>query len=110
MSLIKRLDDIEYQRWWQLHLRAAKSEKLDPVEQKEYDSGLELLDREEKAQFELSDLTVLRRLRGEIEQLRAIHSQLLAKSARLDEQIIVLENAYRSLTGYELAGTSCASP
>jgi hypothetical protein len=42
--------------------------------------------------------------------LRTMHVQLLAKSARLDEHIAVLEHAYCSLTGYELASETHASP
>lgn len=104
------MDDTKYRRWWQLHLRVAKGETLEPAEQAEYDAGLEVLDQEEEEQFELESVTMLRSLRAQVEQLRAIHGQLLAKSARLDERIAALEKAYRSLTGYELAGEPHASP
>ena len=104
------MDEEEYQRWWQLHLRVARGETLDPAEEAEYNAGLETLDQEEKAQFDQNGLTRLRRLRAQVEQLRATHSQLLAKSARLDEQIAALEGAYRSLTGHELVGEPHASP
>ncbi len=98
------MDETTYQQWWRLHLRVARGEKLDAAEQAAYESGLEVLDQEEKEQFAPNGLAMLRRLRAQIEQLQAIHTQLLAKSARLDEQIITLESAYQSLTGYELAG------
>jgi ribosomal protein L11 methylase PrmA len=98
-----------YRRWWQLHLRVAKGETLDPTEQVEYEAGLKALDQEEEEQFEQHNVLNLRRLRAQIEQLRLVHSQLLARSARLDEQIAALEEAYRSLTGYELAGEPYAS-
>ena len=104
------MDEKEYQRWWQLHLRVARGETLDPAEEAEYNAGLETLDQEEKAQFDQNGLTRLRRLRAQVEQTRATHSQLLAKSARLDEQIAALEGAYQSLTGYELVGEPHASP
>ncbi len=39
------MDDATYQRWWQLHLRVAKGEELDPSEQMVYDSGLKVLDQ-----------------------------------------------------------------
>jgi len=103
------MENEAYRRWWKLHLRVARGEALDPAEQVEYEAGLEALDQEEKEQFEQHNLLDLRRLRAQIEQLRLIHSQLLAKSARLDEQVAALEEAYRSLTGYELAGEPHAS-
>lgn len=64
------MDEKEYHQWWQLHLRAAKGETLDPVEQAEYAAGLEKLDQEEKTQFEQSDLARLRRLRTQVEKMR----------------------------------------
>ena len=104
------MDEAQYCRWWQLHLRVARGETLDPAEQVEYDAGLEALDREEQEQFKTDDLTRLRRLRTQVDQLRKTHDQLLAKSARLDEQIAALEKAYRSLTGFELASQPYAAP
>ena len=103
------MDETQYQRWWQWHLRVARGERLDPAEQAEYEAGLDLLDQQEKDQFEPDNLTMLRRVRAQVEQLRAVQAQLLAKSARLDERIAALEEAYRALTGYELASEPHAS-
>lgn len=97
------MDDVRYQRWWQLHVRVARGETLNPVERAEYEAGLEALDREEKEQLRPGNVTTLRKLRAQVEQLRRVHAELLAKSARLDERIMALERAYRALTGYELA-------
>lgn len=103
------MNDARYRRWWQLHLRAARGEMLNPAERAEYEAGLEVLDQEEKEQLKPESVTTLRRLRARVEQLRRVHAELLSKSARLDEQIIALERAYRALTGYELASEPYAS-
>lgn len=80
------MDEKQYRRWWQLHLRVARGEALGPAERAEYEVGLEVLDQEEKIHFEQNDLAKLRRLRAQVDQLRMVHSQLLAKSARLDKK------------------------
>jgi hypothetical protein len=103
------MDDATYRYWWQLHLRVARGETLNPAEQAEYEAGLEVLDQEEKGQVKPESVTALRRLRARVEQLRRVHAELLAKSVRLDEQIIALERGYRALTGYELASEPYAS-
>ncbi|HIQ04146.1 MAG TPA: hypothetical protein EYH31_00450 [Anaerolineae bacterium] len=103
------MDNARYQRWWRLHLRVARGETLNAAERAEYEAGLEALDEEEKEQLQPGSVTMLRRLRAQVEQLRRAHAELLAKSARLDEQIAALERAYRALTGYELAGEPHAS-
>ena len=103
------MENARYQRWWQLHLRVARGETLNPAERAEYEAGLAVLDREEEEQFKPGSVTTLRKLRAQVEQLRRVHAELLAKSARLDEQIIALERAYRALTGYELASEPYAS-
>lgn len=102
------MDEATYQGWWQLHRRVAKGETLGPSEQTEYIAGREVLDREEEGQFESRDLRLLRQARAQIGRLRTTHVHLLAQSARLDERIVTLENAYSSVTGYELAGETRA--
>jgi len=37
------MDDAKYRRWWQLHLRVARGETLNPAEQAEYARGLKCL-------------------------------------------------------------------
>ncbi len=103
------MEDTIYRRWWQLHLRVAKGERLDPTEQKEYDAGLEAFDREEKGQFQPNGLAMLRRLRAQVAQRQETHARLLAQSHQLDQQILALENAYHAMTGYELAVETDAS-
>ncbi len=103
------MDDKIYERWWRLHLRVAKGEELNPTEQSTYKAGLEMLDHEEKTQFESNGLTTLRRMRSQVKQLQEIHAQLMAKSARLDEKTIQLEKTYQAFTGYKLTSETYAS-
>lgn len=103
------MNNINYERWWQLHLRIAKGESLSPKEKAEYDTGLQVLDQEEKGQFNANGLSTLRRLRTQVKQLQATHLQLMEESIQLDQEIILLEKAYQSLTGYELAAGIYAS-
>lgn len=103
------MDEKTYQRWWQLHLRVAKDEKLNHLEQMEYDRGLQIFDSAEKQQIEPATAAMLRQLRAQIEQLRAENAQLQAGSARLDRRIRALEKAYMKQIGYEPAGSVYAA-
>ena len=96
------MDQTTYERWWQLHLKAARGGALDPTERALYEAGLATLDSEEQAQWADTDLALLRQLRAEVERLETTHAQLQARSQRLDRQIWTLEGAYMSLTGLEL--------
>ena len=103
------MDQTTYERWWQLHLRVAKGEELGAAEQAIYTAGVTDLDAEEgQTPGENSNLTLLRRLRTEVESLETTHAQLQAKSRRLDRQIWTLEGAYMALTGRELSGQGYA--
>lgn len=105
------MDQIAYQRWWQLHIRVARGESLGVDEQALYEAGLTELDIEEKRQWEDAGLELLRQLKAEVEGLEAAHAQLQARSQRLDRRIWTLEGAYMSLTGLELSSQShVASP
>ena len=83
-------------------MRVAKGEKLDTAEQAIYEAGVMDLDAEEKTQWKDSDLTMLRRLKSEVESLETTRAQFQARSHRLDRQIWTLEDAYMVLTGLEL--------
>jgi hypothetical protein len=87
------MDDKTYQRWWQLHVRAARGERLGPLEQMEYDRGLQAFDREERRELESGDTAALRQLRAQIEQRQTENARLRAKSVQLDKQIRTLERA-----------------
>ncbi len=105
------MDQTTYERWWQLHLQAARGAALGPTERAAYEAGLVALDSEEQAQWGDTDLALLRRLRTEVERLETTHAQLQARSQRLDRQIWTLEGAYMSLTGQQLSKQSyVASP
>ena len=89
------MDDVRYQRWWQLHLRVARGETLNPVERAEYEAGLETLDQEEKEQLQPESVTMLRKLRAQVEQLRHLLEQQIAELrktiAAQERYIAVLE-------------------
>jgi len=105
------MDQTTYERWWQLHLQAARGGTLNPTERDLYEAGLVALDSAEKTQWEEAELALLRQLKAEVERLEMLHAQLQAKSNRLDRQIWTLEGAYMSLTGLELSKqTYGASP
>ncbi len=103
------MDEKAYQRWWQLHVRVARNERLSRLEQMEYDRGVQVLDRAERQELESGDTAALRQLRAQIGQLQTENDQLQAKSARLDRQIRTLERAYTKQVGYELAGGAYAA-
>ena len=104
------MDQTTYERWWQLHLRVAKGEELDAAERVIYAAGLTELDAEEKTQWENGNLTMLRRLRAEVESLETAHAQLQVRSQHLNRQIWTLEGAYMALTGLELSSQGYAPP
>ena len=97
------MNEQTYNQWWKLHLRVSRGETLNPQEQRQYNAGIDALDNEEKAQFQVTGLNAIRQLRASIEKLQDFHTELMQKSNRLDEQIITLEKAYQQLTGYQLA-------
>lgn len=103
------MDEKTYKRWWQYHLRVARGETLTPAEQVEYEAGVKRLDQEEGEQLQTNGLAALRQARAQIEQLRIVNTQLLAKSAGLDRRIVALEKSYQALTGYPLL-TEHATP
>ena len=100
------MDQANYERWWQLHLRTAKGEILNDTEQTEYEAGTSALDLEEQTRGQDADLALLRKLKAEIARLEAAHAQLQTKNRRLEQQIWTLEGAYAVLTGLELGGQS----
>lgn len=103
------MDEQTYQRWWQLHVRVARDEKLSLVEQIEYDRGLQALDSAEKQNLESATAAALRQLRARIAQLQTENVQLQSKSTRLDRRIRALEKVYTKQVGYELVGNAYAA-
>jgi hypothetical protein len=103
------MDRGSYERWWQLHLRAARGEELDDTERAVLEAGLGELDAQETVQWGEADVTILRSQRAEVERLEAVHALLQARSNRLDRQIWMLEGAYMMLTGIELGGQGYAA-
>ena len=97
------MEQSTHERWWQLHVRTAKGEDLDPGERETYEAGLSDLDADEKKQMKNGDLLMLRRLKSEVENLETTNAQLQARTHRLDRQIWTLEGACMALMGLELS-------
>jgi len=94
-----------YEHWWQLHLKVAEGKELTATEQEEYNSGDEVLNREEEQQLHTGQsVSELIAMKTRIIELQILHSQLELKSTRLDARIAQLEQTYRKITGFELAG------
>lgn len=90
---------IEYEQWWQLHLRVATGETLGVEEERLYQAGLELLDREEATQICGTDVTLLRSLCERTQTLVQLQNSLLLQSDKLDERIEELERTYQLAIG-----------
>ena len=78
-----------YEQWWQLHLRVARGEKLDPAEQDRYEAGLREIDLPEISK---SNLPKLLQLRESLAELDSKCQDLRAKRATLEAEISTLES------------------
>lgn len=99
---------IEYEQWWQLHLRMAKGETLSDEEFSAYNSGLE---EQHLAENDINEDLVkqLQQLRGHLDELAEENSSLHRQQEQLDQKIATLESAYQSLTGQPLTSVSYAT-
>ncbi|HXG09934.1 MAG TPA: hypothetical protein VNK04_09110 [Gemmataceae bacterium] len=84
------MDQTTYQRWWALHLRVARGERLTAEEQAIYDAGCSEFDREELSKF---NLTALKRAREALAALKTEEAHLREQSERLEAEITRLESA-----------------
>lgn len=96
------MTELDYQQWWQYHIRVARGESLDAEEQALYQAGAEALDKEEAEQLQLATLANLRQLRQQIQQMTRTVQGLTQQSKQLDQQIAAAEQSYQQLTGYSL--------
>lgn len=99
---------VDYEQWWQYHMRAARGETLTIEEQAIYRAGIDALDREEAEQLQLASLKNLRQLRTQIQQLTQSLEQFTARHEQLNRKIAELEQTYQRLTGYSLVTDSHA--
>ncbi len=82
------MDPHTYQRWWALHLRAARCEDLTAVERAFYEAALKQLQQEEVLEDHSAGL---RDLRVAVAALQGEHAQLHAQREKLDAEIAALE-------------------
>ncbi|MEZ4869415.1 MAG: hypothetical protein R3C14_49285 [Caldilineaceae bacterium] len=96
------MTQVDYQQWWQYHIRVARGEALTVEEEAIYRAGIEALDREEAEQLQLASLTNLRQLRTKNQQLTQNLEQYTTRYEHLNHKITDLEQTYQRLTGYSL--------
>lgn len=96
------MTDVEYQQWWQYHIRIARGESLNDEEQALYLMGTDELDREEAERAQFASLANLRQLRNQVQLLTQNLAQLTKHSELLSSRIVTLEQTYQQLTGYPL--------
>lgn len=96
------MNELDFQTWWQLHLRVARGEALPEAEAILYRAGTESLDREETEYLQLASLQNLRQLRKQIQLLTQRLGQLTARNEQLSRKIATLEQTYQQLTGLSL--------
>jgi hypothetical protein len=82
------MDAAQYNAWWQLHLRAARGERLDPEEQATYEGGARQLDQTEAIS---GNLDRLRRARAAVAQAEAECADLRRRRDALDAEMAALE-------------------
>lgn len=82
------MDKATYQHWWQLHLRVARGNSLNPAEKSSYDDGRQELEREEH----FRETTDLKESREELLALEAEHAVLESQRKQLDAEISELES------------------
>ena len=95
------MSNLEYERWWSLHLRVAKGETLSAQEESDYATGLSQLDGETAA-TDGETISYLRTLRAAINRAMRLHTELTSRSADLDKKIAELEANYQRLSGQAL--------
>jgi len=90
-----------YQRWWQLHLRVARGERLSPAERAVYDAGRRELEDNET----LEPLQNAKQAREELRELEEQRRGLEQRRQELDAEIAAIESALapraRELLGAE---------
>lgn len=96
------MTQVEYQQWWQYHIRVARGETLTTEEDAIYRAGIDALDREEAEQLQLASLKNLRQLRAQIQQLTQNLEHFTTRHEQLNRKIADLEQTYQRLTGYSL--------
>ena len=77
------MSDLDYERWWALHLRVAKNEPLSQGEQADYETGLRQFE-ETSAAPDAPTLSYLRALRASITRAATHQAELAVRSRELD--------------------------
>jgi hypothetical protein len=89
------MDQLIYDRWWPLHLRATRGEPLSDEERQFYLSWLERLQLSESSYAELGEVEAARQKVGQLEQQQA---SLRARRDELAFEISAVEEALSQRT------------
>jgi hypothetical protein len=93
------IDQQIYQRWWNLHLRVARGDKLDSADHAFYESVRQHLEAEETLHAPAPDLGALQAV---IKSLESEHSGLEARRRQLETEIAALESSLSKSIGQPL--------
>jgi len=88
------MDQAEYERWWQLHVRVAREDSLTSEEKRAYEAGR--LEFEKTEDF--GELAAAKQAREQLVALDAERDRLEQRRKQLDSEIVALES---SLSGPE---------
>lgn len=89
------MDQLTYDRWWPLHLRASRGEPLPDDEREFYTSCLERLHLSESSSPDLPELESAKRA---ISRLQQDQASLRARRDELESDIVVVEQALSQRT------------
>ena len=88
-----------YQRWWELHVRVARGERLSPADRVVYDAGR----RELEDNGNSEPLQNAKQAREELRDLEVQRRRLEQRRQELDAEITAIESALARKPGNSLA-------
>ena len=104
------MNDSQYRRWWELHLRTCRNEPLSDAERSAYESGLQELHNEEEVGDDLSSLQEVREavatLDAKCDELLERRGELKAEVARLEAGLSDEERRRLGIRGASTTRTS----
>jgi hypothetical protein len=78
------MDQVDYDRWWPLHLKTSRGEQLSDADRQSYAEGLVQLQREEDLSGDLAAVEAARRTVADLQRLQiSLRSTLHAQTEYL---------------------------
>ncbi len=87
------MDQAEYERWWQLHIRVARGESLTSAENRAYEVGRLELEKTEG----FGELAAAKQAREQLVALDAERDRLEQRRKQLDSEIVALKSSLSGL-------------